>query len=236
MSGDSGVPRREPAAIAAVLLAGGQSRRMGGIDKSLAALGGSTLIAFVTNRLALQARHLVLNTNGNPMHFAGLGLPIVADPIPDYAGPLAGVLAGLTWAAKEHPDVKWLLSVATDTPFFPDSLADRLLTAVDGTDNRIALARSGERLHPVIGLWDTGLAGALDEWLTGTRQRKVLAFVERHPWTAVDFTETDAAVDNCDPFFNTNTPQDLDLAASLLKGSENHGAGDIRHNGMEELG
>jgi len=204
------------AGVHAVLLAGGLSRRMGGGDKSLARFGDGTMLGFIADRIARQVDGVLVNANGDPGRFADLGLPVVPDTVGGFAGPLAGILAGLQWLAENRPEARWALSLATDTPFFPDSLAARLLAAAAETCSAIALARSGARVHPVIGLWRIDLAGDLAAWLASTEQRKVLAFVDRHRWTEVDFDERDAAVDNCDPFFNTNTPEDLATATRLL--------------------
>jgi molybdenum cofactor guanylyltransferase len=113
-----------------LLLAGGLSRRMSGGDKSLRLLAGRPLLQHVVDRLRPQVDGLVLNAHGDPDRFAGFDLPVVADSIPDFAGPLAGVLAGLDWAAENRPDCSFIVSVATDAPFLPEDLVNRLVSGM----------------------------------------------------------------------------------------------------------
>jgi molybdopterin-guanine dinucleotide biosynthesis protein A len=197
--------------VAGVLLAGGLSRRMGGGDKSLRLLGGRPLLAHVIERLRPQASALVLNANGDPTRFAAFGLPIVADSVPDFAGPLAGVLAGLDWAAAQRPDCTHVVSVATDAPFLPKDLIARLAAgmATEGAD--LACAASSGQAHPVIGLWPVGLRDALRRALVEENIRKVDVWTARYRLAIVAFP-----ADPIDPFFNANRPEDLERAAALL--------------------
>jgi molybdenum cofactor guanylyltransferase len=194
-----------------LVLAGGQSRRMGGGDKALRELGGMTLLERVTARLRPQVAALVLNANGDPARFAGCGLPIVADSVADFAGPLAGVLAGLDWAAANRPDCAFVASVATDAPFFPRDLVGRLghALAVAGAD--LACAVSDGRAHPVFGLWPVRLREALRAALVTEGVRKVDVWTGRYKLAAVPFVAVPF-----DPFFNVNRPEDLAAAAKLL--------------------
>src|SRR5262245_11584738 len=171
--------------VTGVLLAGGQSRRMGGGDKGLLQLDGKSMLQHVIERLAPQVNALVLNANGDPGRFAGLGLPVVADPIAGYAGPLAGVLAGMRWALAHAPEHPFIVTAAGDAPLLPRNLVAGLLAAADD-GGRIALARSNGALHPVIGLWPVALAADLAEQLRGGL-RKVLAWTDRHGTVGVDF-------------------------------------------------
>ena len=109
-----------------VLLAGGLARRMGGGDKSLAMLGGEPLLARAITRIAPQCDQLILNANGDPARFKTFGLPVVADTVPGFAGPLAGVLAALEWVFANRREVAWVLSAPTDCPFLPHDLTERL--------------------------------------------------------------------------------------------------------------
>ncbi|MEC9369097.1 MAG: molybdenum cofactor guanylyltransferase MobA [Pseudomonadota bacterium] len=202
-------------AVIGVLLAGGRSRRMGGGDKCLLPLGGKPMIAHVIDRLRPQVKGLVLNANGDPARFEKLALPVVADPVEDFAGPLAGVLAGLDWACAHHPQARWIVTAATDTPFFPSDMVVRLLKATGGKYPAIALASSQGRLHPVFGLWPTALAGDLRDALqAGTR--KVLDWVDRHPRYEVEFGPVTVGGQDTDPFFNANDPQEFARAEALL--------------------
>jgi molybdopterin-guanine dinucleotide biosynthesis protein A len=196
--------------VAGVLLAGGQSRRMGGGDKCLRMLGGTTILARVVERARPQVRRLMLNANGDPARFAGYGLPVVPDVVPGFAGPLAGVLTGLEWARAEAPDCAWVASFATDAPFLPADLVGRFLAAVgDGAD--MACAASGGRSHPVFGLWPVRLAGALRRAMEEEGIRKVDQWTARYRLAVIAF-----AAEPRDPFFNTNRPEDLEAAERML--------------------
>jgi len=204
-------PAAEPdPTVAGVILAGGASRRMGGGDKSLALLCGRSLAAHVVGRLTPQIGRLALNANGDPARFAGLGLPIVADAGPELAGPLAGFLAGMTWAAGDAA-TRAIVTTPADTPFIPRDLVARLRVAVPD-DGTIAVARSRGALHPVVALLPLALREDLAAWLGRTSDRAVRTWLARHRWVAVDFAD-DAA--GADPFFNVNTPEDLSLAAEI---------------------
>jgi molybdenum cofactor guanylyltransferase len=201
--------------IAGVVLAGGLSRRMGGGDKGLLDLHGQSMLAHVIAAFAPQVVRLALNANGDPARFAGFGLPVVPDTVEGFAGPLAGVLAGLRWAATHAPRATHVASVSADAPFLPHDLVRRLAGASAGQPNAIAMARSGGELHPVIGLWPVHLAGDLEAALAaGTR--KVLAWTDRHGTVGVDFPFVTIGTERVDPFFNANTPSEMDEARRLL--------------------
>ncbi|WP_305987121.1 molybdenum cofactor guanylyltransferase MobA [Roseibium sp. MMSF_3544] len=189
------------------VLAGGQSRRMGGGDKSLLDVGGRSMLEIILARLSNQLSEIILNANGDPGRFAQFNLPVVADPVGEYAGPLAGVLAGLTHAREQNPDVTHVVSVAGDTPFFPTNLVERLCSSVPADKPVIALASSSSKLHPVFGLWPVALYDDLRTWLQTGQSGKVLAFVDRHDSVEVSF-DVDPAT-GLDPFFNANKPDDL---------------------------
>ena len=198
--------------VIGLLLAGGKSRRMGGGDKCLRFLGGETILGRIVARVRPQVRRLVLNANGDPARFADYGLPIVADSVEGFAGPLAGVLAGLDWAAVSAPDCPWVASVPTDAPFLPADLVARLLSAVeDGAD--MACAASGGQPHPVVGLWPVRLRDDLRRALTVEQIHKVDVWTARYRLATVEVPIVDI-----DPFFNTNRPEDLAEAERLLAG------------------
>ncbi len=158
----------------------------------------------------------MLNANGDASRFAEFGLPVAADPVEGFAGPLAGILAGLNWAAANRPSAPFVISVAGDTPFFPRDLVARLSDAA-ATPDDIVLARSAEGLHPVFGLWPLSLAADLDRFLRQGETRKVLAFVDRHPNRSVSFDPDQAGGIGFDPFFNINTPEELEKATAVCK-------------------
>jgi molybdopterin-guanine dinucleotide biosynthesis protein A len=202
--------------IAGIILAGGLSRRMGGGDKGLLALGRQPMLSRVIGRLAPQVGPIALNANGDPKRFGQFGLPVVPDTVTGFVGPLAGVLAGMRWAARLTPLPRWIATVSADAPFLPADLVSRLEEAVAPHGNAVAIAQSGGELHPVIGLWPVALADDLDAALR-SGLRKVLAWTDRHGTVAVPFDLMTAGNQTIDPFFNANTPEELAEAGRLLE-------------------
>ena len=204
-------------AVAGIILAGGLARRMGGGDKTLKLIGGRPMLAMVIDRIAPQVAALAINANGDPERFAAFDLPVVADTIGGFAGPLAGILAGMYWAKTNHPDCRYLASVAGDTPFFPADLVTRLADGCGATDDTIALAASAEGVHPVFGLWPLALADDLEDFLTKGDNRKILAFTDRYVRLNVPFDHIDLADGAAlDPFFNINAPEDVTRAEAIV--------------------
>ncbi|PIE12671.1 MAG: molybdenum cofactor guanylyltransferase MobA [Rhodobacterales bacterium] len=198
-----------------VILAGGQARRMGGGDKGLIRLGGQNLLDWVIERFAPQVADLALNANGDAGRFADYGLPVISDSIAGFAGPLAGVLAGLDWAAMQGAD--HIVTAAADTPFLPPDLVPRLLLAAETEQKPIALAASldperGALRQPTFGLWPVALRDDLRDALQGGL-RKVVLWTDQHGAATASFE-----VEKIDPFFNVNTPEDMILAHQLISG------------------
>lgn len=180
---------------------------MGGGDKPLTRIGGTTILSRVLERMTPQCTRLVLNANGDPARFAATGLPVIADDVPDFAGPLAGILAGLDWAASHAPDIAFVASVPGDCPFLPHDLVARLHEARAAAKLPLACARSGEWRHPVIGLWPVALRADLRRALTQEGLRKIELWTARHGVALADWPATPV-----DPFFNVNTPEDATAA------------------------
>ena len=201
--------------VVGLLLAGGLSRRMGGGDKALRLLGGVSLLDRVIERRRPQVAALVLNANGDPARFGRFDLPVAADSITGFAGPLAGVLAGLDWAAEHRPDCPLVVSVPTDAPFLPGDLVARLAQGLDEAGADLACAASGGQAHPVIGLWPVGLREDLRRAVDAEGIRKVDQWTRRHRLATVTFADQPV-----DPFFNANRAEDLETAAELLRLSE----------------
>jgi molybdenum cofactor guanylyltransferase len=200
----------EQRSVFGVLLAGGRGRRMGGGDKFLQPLGGRPLLAWAIERAAPQVAGLMINANVGPDRFAPFALPVAADVIEGFAGPLAGILTGLEWVRARAPACTLVASFATDTPFVPEDLVARLLAALARDRADMACACSGGRSHPVFGLWPVALAPALRQALTAG-VRKIDA------WTSgYRVAQVDVASEPFDPFFNVNTPEDLEEAERLL--------------------
>ncbi len=200
--------------IAGVVLAGGQSRRMGGGDKSLRELAGRTLLSRIVERVRGQVATLVLNANGDPARFADFDLPVAADAVEGFAGPLAGVLTGLEWARAHAPACTFVASFACDAPFVPEDLVARLAHALSEQGADMACAASAGRDHPVFGLWPVGLAGDLRRALVDEDVRKVDVWTAHYHLARVEF-----AVDPVDPFFNVNRPDDFAAAEAILVSS-----------------
>jgi molybdopterin-guanine dinucleotide biosynthesis protein A len=201
--------------VAGVVLAGGLSRRMGGGDKGLRELGGKALMAHTIERLSGQAAPVAINANGDLLRFAAFGLPVIPDLTPDRPGPLAGVLAGMAWAEKAAPGARFIVTVACDTPFFPEDMTARFLAAAGSTYPVIVLASSGGQVHPVFALWPVSLARDLQDTLA-SGARKVGHWIGRHRNFIVEFPPLDLSGTPGDPFFNVNTPEDLAQAAAFL--------------------
>ena len=199
---------------ACVILAGGLARRMGGGDKPLKTVGGRTILDRVIACAAPQTGAIVLNANGDPARFAHWNLPVVADSVEGFAGPLAGVLAGMDWAAEHAPQAQFLLSVAADCPFLPNDLVARLESARELDDADIAVAHSGDQAHPVIALWRIALRDDLRHALVEENMRKIDRWTARYKMARADW-----AAEPVDPFFNANTPEDVELAERLLRGA-----------------
>lgn len=194
-------------AVLGAILAGGQSRRMGGIEKALQELAGRTLLEHVMSRARPQVTDLVLNANGDPDRFAAYRLVVLPDVVDGFAGPLAGILTVLEWAMEHRPDLRWVATFPADAPFVPTDYVARLMAALQREGAELACAASGGRSHPVCGLWDVGLAGDLRDALIEEDIRKIDVWTARHRLVEVAFEDTDT-----DPFFNINRPEDLELA------------------------
>jgi molybdopterin-guanine dinucleotide biosynthesis protein A len=194
-----------------VLLAGGLARRMGGGDKPLLTIGGSTILDRAIAALRPQCEALILNANGDPARFAATGLPVVADTVPDFPGPLAGILTALDWAAANRPDTEWVVSAAADSPFLPPDFVARLHEAREQSGKPLAQAQSGEQTYPVNGLWKVSLRGDLRRALVEEGVRKVGEWTARHGVVSVIWPN-----EPVDPFFNANTPEELAEAERLI--------------------
>jgi len=193
-----------------VVLAGGLARRMGGVDKPMQRMGGRSLLERVVERLSPQCDRLILNANGDPSRFAAFGLPVVADGLADFPGPLAGILAALEWTAANRPDIAWVVSVAADCPFLPGDLVSGLHRARAAENAELAVAASGGQTHPVIGLWNVGLRQALRQALVVEDIRKISSWTARHRLASATWP-----IEPIDPFFNVNTPEDIARAETL---------------------
>ncbi|HXF88462.1 MAG TPA: molybdenum cofactor guanylyltransferase MobA [Xanthobacteraceae bacterium] len=193
-----------------LILAGGLARRMGGGDKIMLEVGGRKILDRVLERMRPQCAHIILNANGDPARFAHTGLSVVPDNVPDYVGPLAGILAGLDWAAAHRPDLTDVVSVPGDCPFLPRDLVRRLEAARNASGKPLACAKSGDWRHPVVGLWPVALREDLRAALLGEGLRKIEVWTARHGVALAVWPDRPV-----DPFFNVNTPEDAAAAQTI---------------------
>ena len=193
-----------------LVLAGGLARRMGGGDKALITIGGVAILDRVLARLRPACTDIILNANGDPARFARYGLPVIPDSVPDFAGPLAGILAGLDWAAAHAPDIEWVASAPGDCPFLPHDLVSRLHEARQKAGTPLACARSGDWRHPVVALWRVALRDDLRHALIEESLHKIEVWTARHGVAIAEWPTTPI-----DPFFNVNTPEDAAQAERL---------------------
>jgi molybdenum cofactor guanylyltransferase len=201
--------------VVGIILAGGLAKRMGGGDKCLLPLAGKTLLQRTIERAQPQVSQLLLNANGNSLRFARTRLPVVADLFSNNLGPLAGIHAGLSWMQTKAPTKEWLISFASDTPFFPMDLADTLLQHALATSAKLAVATSKEHVHPVFALWHVSLLEPIATQLSTAEIPRLQDWMKAHSHIEIDFT-----AESYDPFFNINSPQDLYAAepmAALVK-------------------
>jgi len=195
-----------------LVLAGGLARRMGGGDKARIMIGGVSILDRVLATLSGQCTGIIINANGDPERFADTGLTVVPDNVPDFVGPLAGILAGLDWLKAQNNGVEWMVSVPGDCPFLPDDLVERLHQARRqlGSGVGLACARSGEWRHPVVGLWSLALREDLRKALVEEGLRKIDILMERHGVAFADWPDQPI-----DPFFNVNSPEDAERAERI---------------------
>jgi molybdopterin-guanine dinucleotide biosynthesis protein A len=193
-----------------LVLAGGLARRMGGGDKTRIRIGGKTILERVLARFKPQCVAVILNANGDPGRFSDTGLPVVPDTVPGFAGPLAGILAGLDWTAAHAPAITDVASVPGDCPFLPGDLVARLSAAREAAGVPLACARSGDWRHPVVGLWPVALRQDLRKALVEEDMHKIETWTARHGIAIGDWPATPI-----DPFFNVNTPADVAEAEGI---------------------
>ena len=195
-----------------LVLAGGLARRMGGGDKALIRIGEATILDRMLDRLKGSCAGFVLNANGDPERFARFGLPVIADDVAGFAGPLAGILAGLDWVASNRPDIPWVVSVPGDCPFLPRDLVPRFHAARRTEGKPLACAQSGDWRHPVAALWPVALRHDLRQAVVDEGLRKIEVWTARHGVALASWPDKPV-----DPFFNVNTPEDIAAAERFAR-------------------
>ena len=196
--------------VVGIILAGGLARRMGGGDKCLLPLAGKTLLQRTVDRAQPQVEQLLLNANGNSLRFARTRLPVIADTYANNLGPLAGIHTGFTWMQAKAPKAEWLVSFASDTPFFPTNLVEALLDAAKTSSSKLVVAVSKSRVHPVFALWHISLKTEIEAQLATGEVPRLQEWMTAQNPAQVEFDS-----DIYDPFFNINTPQDLYAAEPM---------------------
>ena len=195
--------------ICVVILNGGLSSRMGGGIKSFEKFNNKTIFDRILERITPQAKHIIINSNEDDNKFNEYNLPVIKDKLTGHLGPLAGIHASLHWIKCNIPQIEWLVSVPSDTPFFPKDLVNKLFLKVLDNNKKIVLAKSNDKLHPVIGLWKSDLLEDLEENLkNGTR--KIMLWAQCHPFDTQNFDQN-----FFDPFFNINFKEDLIQAKEI---------------------
>lgn len=204
------MPIEQPPPTIGVILAGGLARRMGGGDKPMRKIRGTTILEHVVRRLSDQCAGIILNANGDPSRFGSFGLSVVEDDVKGNPGPLAGILAALDWTAANRPDAEWVVSVAGDCPFLPRDLVCRLHGARTMKQTELAVASAGGQIHPVIGLWRVALRHKLRHALVEEEIRKIDRWTGRYSMATVTWS-----IEPVDPFYNANTLEDIREAERL---------------------
>jgi molybdenum cofactor guanylyltransferase len=196
--------------VIGIILAGGLARRMGGGDKCLLPLAGKTLLQRTIDRASPQVHQLLLNANGNSLRFARTRLPVIPDIFANNLGPLAGIHAGLNWMQSNSPNAEWLVSFASDTPFFPENLTETLLQTANSGSTKLVVATSKQNVHPVFALWHISLKSEIETLLQTGETPRLLDWMKANNAVEVEFQ-----AETYDPFFNINTPQDLYAAEPI---------------------
>lgn len=198
--------------VAGVILAGGLARRMGGGDKGARMLAGKPLIEHVLERFRPQVGALAINANGDPARFSAYGLPVIADDAPGNPGPLAGVLAGLSWARGLDDAPIAIVTAPVDSPFLPRDLVEQLIKAAEVANTPLACAETDGRTHPVVGYWPLALYEDLRAALIDEGVRKIDRWTARHGCASAAWP-----TEPIDPFFNANAPDDLARAETMMR-------------------
>ena len=198
-----------------VILAGGQAQRMGGIDKGRLKIGDASILEIIIKCLNFQLDKIVLNANGDLTRFSDLEIDVIPDTIKGYVGPLAGILSGLRFA--EQNGFSSILTVASDTPFFPVDLLSKLSNVSPQQSALISIAATKQKdkliRHPTFGLWSVSLADDLEKNIHAGL-RKIVLWADKHSAKTILFPSSEY-----DPFFNINTQGDLEEAQRRIKAS-----------------
>ena len=192
-----------------VMLTGGLSSRMGGGIKSFEQFNNKTIFDRILEKIIPQVKYIIINSNEDNSKFDKYNFPMIKDKIKGHLGPLAGIHASLHWIKFNMPEVEWLVSVPSDTPFLPINLVNKLFIKAKKNKKKIILASCNDKIHPVIGLWKCDLLEDLEVSLN-KGIRKIMLWVERHTFDTENFDHN-----FYDPFFNINFKEDLIQAKEI---------------------
>ena len=196
--------------ILSVILAGGLSKRFGGNIKTFAKINGISIYDRIMNLLKNQGTEIVINTNFEEEIFLKSQLPIIKDKNNNFQGPLSGIYSTMSWIKEKKFKFEWILSVPSDTPFLPKNLLDTFISKINN-DKKIFIARSRDKVHPVIGIWNISLFDNLKAELLSDN-RKIMKWVVKNDYEYVDFPTKEY-----DPFFNINKKEDITEAKLIEK-------------------
>lgn len=202
-----------------VILAGGQSRRMGGGDKCLLSIDGKSILQHTIDRAECQVDGLLFNCNGDEARFQVTGMPIVKDFFEGWRGPLAGIHTALSWMTTNQPDSKWLMSFAADTPFFPENLVEELLLQLEGNHYEVIVASHNDEMQPLFALWNRSILSKLEEHLQNDGNPKMQTWIKLQKHISVEFKNSSIGLlkdHYIDPFFNINTQSEYEAVLAML--------------------
>jgi len=192
----------------ALIMIGGQSKRMGGGIKSFIEFNHKSLLDRIIERASPQVNKMIINCNNKNKKLLKYDMPVIADLKQNYLGPLAGIHSAMNWIINNEPQIKWLVSLPGDTPFIPKNLISSFKKKIT-SKSKIILAQSNNKIHPVIGAWHTSLFENLDNNLD-QGVRKIMSWAKMHPIDYIDYS-----IENYDPFFNINSKDDINIAIEI---------------------
>tara|TARA_B100001540_G_scaffold295697_1_gene296748 strand:- start:1055 stop:1708 length:654 start_codon:yes stop_codon:yes gene_type:complete len=195
--------------ICAVIMTGGKSSRMGGGIKTLMQFNKKIIFERILESLQNQINNIIINNNDMSYQFKKYNLPIIEDKIKGYLGPLAGIHASLEWVSKNLKNIEWIVSIPGDTPFIPDNLVEKLYNKAESYKKNIIIAKSNEKIHPIIGIWNVNLLQKLEKAIL-EGERKIIIWAKKNQLDYQEFVN-----DRYDPFFNINYNEDIDTAKKI---------------------
>ena len=190
-------------------MTGGKSSRMGGGIKTLMQFNKKIIFERILENLQNQINNIIINNNEMSYQFKKYNLPVIEDKIKGYLGPLAGIHASLEWVTKNLKNIEWIVSIPGDTPFIPDNLVEKLYNKAENYKKNIIIAKSNEKIHPIVGIWNVSLLQKLEEAIL-EGERKIIIWAKKNQLDYQEFIN-----DRYDPFFNINYNEDIEIAKKI---------------------